>query len=92
MIKAQILLVYYQLHNIYFCYAVPSQKIKDWQKCHIKCLNFLSGTPQKLVTDNLKAAVLKHSPQGITITPSFAELADHYGIVVMPARPGTPKR
>lgn len=86
-IKAQIFVGMLSASQYIFCYAVPSQKIKDWQKCHIKMFEFFGGTPQKLVTDNLKAAVLKHSHQGITITPSFAELADHYGIVVMPARP-----
>ena len=91
MIKAQIFVGVLSASQYIFCYAVPSQKIKDWQKCHIKMFEFFGGTPQKLVTDNLKAAVLKHSHQGITITPSFAELADHYGIVVMPARPRTPK-
>ena len=89
--KAQIFVGVLAASQYIFCHAVKSQKIKDWQKCHIEMFEFFGGTPQKLVTDNLKAAVLKHSSQGITVTPSFAELADHYNIIVMPARPRTPK-
>lgn len=89
--KAQIFVGVLSASQYIFCYAVESQKIKDWQKCNIKMLDFFDGVPQKLVTDNLKSAVLKHSSQGITITPSFAELADHYGLIIMPARPRTPK-
>lgn len=47
--------------------------------------------PLKLVTDNLKSAVISHNSTGIQINPSYSELADHYDIIIAPLRPRKPK-
>ncbi|MDB4972796.1 MAG: transposase-like protein [Myxococcaceae bacterium] len=52
---------------------------------------FLDGVPQVLVPDNLKAAVTKPSFYDPDINPSYQDLADYYGAVVIPARVRKPR-
>lgn len=69
-----------------FCMAVWTQSIPDWIECNVKALEYFGGAPRFLIPDNLKSAVTKNTPQTIIINPTFAEFADHYGTVVLPAR------
>lgn len=69
-----------------FCMAVWTQSIPDWIECNVKALEYFGGAPRFLIPDNLKSAVTKNTPQTIIINPTFAEFADHYSTVVLPAR------
>lgn len=90
-IHAQIFVGVLPASGYLFCTAVASQKIDDWQVCHIRMFDYFGGVPQKLVTDNLKSAVIRNNKAGIMLNASYSELADHYGIIILPARPRKPK-
>lgn len=47
--------------------------------------------PQALVPDNLKAAVIKADRYEPTLNRCMEDFANHYGAVVVPARPGKPQ-
>lgn len=49
------------------------------------------GAPKVLVIDNLRAAVVEADWFDPTITPKFRAFLDHYGIVVLPTKPYTPR-
>ncbi len=49
------------------------------------------GVPQRLVLDNLRAAVTKADWYDPEINPKFRSFAQHYGIALMPTRPYTPR-
>lgn len=74
-----------------FAYAVPSQKIADWITCHVKAFEFFGGVPQQVVPDNLKSAVIKHTPQEVITNAAYADCAEHYDVLINPARSRKPK-
>jgi transposase len=49
------------------------------------------GVPKVLVIDNLRAAVIEADWFDPTITPKFQAFARHYGFVVLPTKPYTPR-
>lgn len=74
-----------------FAHAVPSQKIADWIACHVKAFEFFGGVPQQVVPDNLKSAVIKHTPQEVITNAAYADCAEHYDVLINPARSRKPK-
>jgi len=73
-----------------FAMALPSQKIPDFLVGHIQMLSYFGGTPLSIVPDNLKSAVTK-AGRFPTINRSYQELAEHYDVVIEPARVRRPK-
>ena len=63
----------------------------DWIGAHVRMLRFLGGVPRLLVPDNLKSGVNRASFYDPEINRSYARMADHYGLAVLPARPRKPK-
>jgi transposase len=49
------------------------------------------GVPQRLVLDNLRAAVTKADWYDPEINPKVRSFAQHYGIALMPTKPYTPR-
>jgi transposase len=77
--------------NYSYAEATASQKLPDWIKSHIRALEFFGGVPQILVPDNLKSGVTHPCRYEPDVNPTYLDLARHYGITVIPARPGKPK-
>jgi len=71
--------------------AQQSQKIKDWIMGHVRGFEYFGCVPRLIVPDNLKSAVTKACWYDPDINQSYTKLAEHYGIGVLPARPGKPK-
>lgn len=74
-----------------FAWAVASQRVPDWLACHHKAFEAFGGVPRQVTPDNLKSAVLKHTRSQIVLNQAYAELAEHYGFVIVPARPRKPR-
>lgn len=74
-----------------FAMAVKTQQLTDFIHALVCCLRALGGAPRVLVPDNLKAAITKASRFEPTINRSLEQLANHYGITVVPARAGKPR-
>jgi transposase len=73
-----------------FAYAVASQKIIHWIDAHNAMFQFYGGVPEVEVPDNLKSAVIKAGkiPE---INRTFNDLANHYGIAIIPSRVRKPQ-
>ncbi|WP_438853154.1 IS21 family transposase [Brevundimonas nasdae] len=71
--------------------AVRSQTLPDWTMAHVRALEFFGGAPKIFVPDCLKSGVTSWKRGEVEINPTYAELAAHYGAVVIPARPRKPK-
>ena len=71
--------------------AVPGEDLRSWVQAHIHCFEFLDGVTRATVPDNLKSGVTKACFYDPDINPTYAELAEHYGTVVLPARVKKPK-
>lgn len=74
-----------------FAYAVPTQRVGDWTECNVKAFEFYGGAPRHIVTDNLKSAVIKNTKAHIVLNRCYADMAEHYGSCILPARSRKPK-
>jgi len=70
---------------------VFDQKVGTWLQLHRHAFEFFGGVPRRVVLDNLKAGIAKacwHDPQ---VQQAYRECAEHYGFLIAPCRPGTPR-
>ena len=74
-----------------FVMCVESQKTEDFLYALTCCLRALGGSPKILVPDNLKAAVVKADRYQPTLNRVMEDFANHYNMVVLPARAGHPR-
>lgn len=64
---------------------------RAFTEAHVAAFAFFGGVPRRLVPDNLRTGVDKPDLYDPKINRSYAELADHYGVLVDPARRGEPR-
>jgi transposase len=68
-----------------------SQSLPDWIASHVRTFAALGGVPEMLVPDNLKAAVHRAHRYEPEINRTYADLAHHYGVAIIPARAAKPR-
>jgi len=71
--------------------ATWTQGLPDWIGSHVRTFEYFGGVTEIVVPDNLKSGVTKPCRYDPDINPSYADLARHYGIAVIPARVRKPK-
>jgi transposase len=64
---------------------------ESWITAHVNAFHFYGGVPKILVPDNLKTGVVKASSHSPIINKVYNEMAEHYGMAVIPARVRKPK-
>jgi transposase len=64
---------------------------RAWTECHVEAFEFFGGVPARLVPDNLKTGVDKPDLYDPKLNRSYAELAEHYGCLIDPARAVKPR-
>lgn len=89
--EAQIFVAVLGASSYTYAEATASQTLADWIGSHVQCLEFLGGVPELVVPDNLKSAVSKPCRYDPEINRTYADLAEHYGVAVVPARAGKPR-
>jgi hypothetical protein len=70
---------------------VFSQKQEVFFMCHVHAFEFFGGVPERVVPDNLKAAVIKASFTDPVVNRVYHRLAEHYGFVIDPCLPYRPR-
>ena len=73
--------------NLTYAEATWTQTLPDWIGAHVRMFRFFGGAPRLLVPDNLKSGVNKASFYDPEVNRSYAAMAAHYGVGVLPARP-----
>ncbi|WP_442497231.1 IS21 family transposase [Methylobacter sp. sgz302048] len=71
--------------------ATWSQSLPDWLGSHVRAFEFFDGCPALLVPDNLRSGVSKACRYEPELNPAYQQLAAHYEVAVLPARPYKPK-
>ena len=89
--RAQIFVGVMGASNYIFAEAAASQSLENWLGSHTRMLEFFGGVPQIIVPDNLRSGVTRACRYDPDTNPSYAQWADHYGTVIIPARPYKPK-
>jgi transposase len=59
---------------------------RAWVDSHVQAFEFFGGVPARVVSDNLKAGVVKPDLYDPKLNRAYAELARHYGVLIDPAR------
>ena len=77
--------------NYTFAEATRSQALPDWLQSHVRMFEFFGGVPESVVPDNLKSGVTKACRYDPDVNPSYQQLAAHYEVAILPARPYKPK-
>lgn len=89
--EAQIFVAVLGASSYTFVYPTPSQDLRSWIEAHQKAFRYLGGVSELLVPDNLKAGVTEAHRYEPEINPTYADMAEHYGTAVLPARAGKPR-
>jgi transposase len=77
--------------NYTYAEAAPDMTLPHWIGAHIRALEYLGGAPQIIVPDNTRTAVLRPDRYEPDVHPAFADMAAHYGTVIIPARVRKPR-
>ena len=77
--------------NLTVAEATESQTVPDFVGSCRRAFEFFEGVTSVIVPDQLKSAVVKSDRYEPEIQRTFHEFAEHYGTVVMPARPRHPR-
>ncbi len=70
---------------------VTDQRVETWLALHVRAFAFFGGVPQRLVCDNLKAAIVQAAFDDPIANRAYAECAEHYGFRIAPCRSRTPQ-
>lgn len=89
--QAQVFVAVFGASNYTFACASWSQNQEDWLNAHVQAFEFFGGVPEVVVPDNLKSGVRKTHRYEPDINPAYQQLASHYRVAVVPARPYKPK-
>lgn len=73
--------------NMTYATATETQQSDDWIAAHSNALEFFGGAARITVPDQLRSAISKPSRYEPAIQQTYAKWAQHYGTVVIPARP-----
>lgn len=77
--------------NMTYVEPVLGEDLSIWLGCHVRAFEFFGGVPEIVVPDNLKSGVTRADRYDPEINPSYADLARHYGVAVIPARVRKPR-
>lgn len=77
--------------SLVFAEARASEGLADWLGAHVSLFAALGGVPKFVVCDNLKAAFTNPDRYDPGLNRSYLEMAEYYGIAILPARPGKPR-
>lgn len=77
--------------NLTYAEATWTQGLADWLGSHRRMFEYFDGVPEVLVPDNLRTGVNRAHRYDPEINPSYQEMANHYGIAVVPTRVRRPR-
>jgi transposase len=74
-----------------FAEATWTQTLPHWIGSHVRAFAFFGGVAAITVSDNLKSGIIKACFYEPNVNRTCADMAKHYGTVIIPARPRKPR-
>ena len=71
--------------------AVADMQEARWIGLHVRAFEYFGGVPEAVICDNTGTAVTKADRYEPILHPLFADMAAHYGTVILPARARKPR-
>ena len=62
-----------------------------WVTAHVHAFEWLAGCPPIVVCDNLRSGVTRPHRYEPDVNATYQEMAAHYGVAIVPARPYKPR-
>lgn len=90
-VKVYIFVATLPCSQLSYAEASLSMDLSAWITCHNHAYSYFGGSTQILIPDNLKTGVTRNTSRELILNPTYREMAEHYGTVVMPARVSAPK-
>jgi transposase len=78
--------------NYTYAEATRTQQLGNFVGSTVRAFEHFGAVPQVLVPDQLRSAVSGPDRYEPDINATFLEMASHYGVAVIPARPHRPRR
>ena len=72
--------------NYTFAEATWTQTLPDWIGSHQRAFSFFGAVTETVVPDNLKSGVTRANRYEPDLNPTYAEMAAHYGVAILPTR------
>ena len=88
---AQVFVAVLGASNYTYAEATLTQSLPDWLGSHVRAFEYFGGSTAIVVPDNLRSGVSKACRYDPDLNPSYQQLAEHYNLAVVPARPYKPK-
>lgn len=89
--KAQIFVAVLGASNYTYVEATWSQQMQDWIGAHVRSFAFFGGVSEIVVPDNPRVGVNRACRYEPELNRSYQEMASHYGVAIIPARPYKPR-
>ncbi len=77
--------------NYTFAEATLTQQLADFVGSTMRAFEYFGCVPEVIVPDQLRSAVSGPHRYEPDINPTYLEMAQHYGVTVIPARPRKPR-
>ena len=90
-VAAEVLLLTLGYSNYTLAIAISSQRKEDVIEGLARLFSQVGGVTSAIVPDNMKSAVTSADRYDPKINESFLDMANYYGMVVMPTRPVKPQ-
>jgi transposase len=89
--QAQVFVAVLGASNYTYAEATWTQALPDWIGSHVRAFQLFGAVPELVVPDNLRSAVTKAHRYEPDLNPTYADLANHYGVAILPARARRPR-
>jgi len=89
--QAQVFVAVLGASNYTYAEATWTQNLWDWINSHVRAFEFFEGTSSLVIPDNLKSGVNKPCYYEPELNRTYGDLAIHYGVGILPARPYRPR-
>jgi transposase len=90
-VLTQLFVAVWGASNYTYAEATLTQQLPDWIGSHVRAFSYFGCLPKIVVPDCLKGAVNRACHYEPELNPTYAEMAGHYGLCVLPARPARPR-
>ena len=89
--QAQIFVATQGASSYTYAEAQPSQEMPHWIGGHVRAHAFFDGVTEIIVPDNLTQGVKHACRYEPDLNPTYLEMAQHYGVAIIPARVRRPR-
>lgn len=89
--EAEVFVAVLGASGVLYVEATSDQGLESWTTAHVHAFEAFGGVPVATTPDNLKSGVTKACYYDPEVNASYAELARHYGTVILPTRTYRPR-